>query len=102
MALDIPTTIKVEYRNVDGYHIYTSKDVYGLYIADKNPETAFENVSGALEFLIQENYGIECNVEPAQTFEQLRSAIEATSDRVAIPHPSVISRNQEFVLRCRN
>lgn len=45
-------TIAVKYRLVDGYHVFTSSDVKGLYVASKNSKKAFDAVSEVLEELI--------------------------------------------------
>jgi hypothetical protein len=63
--------IRVNYRFIDGYHVYTSDDVYGLYVAHRDPCAAFQAVAPSLEKLIQLNEGISCSVEPALTFSEL-------------------------------
>ena len=35
-------TINVQYKNIEGYHVFTSDDVDGLYIASKDPRKAFK------------------------------------------------------------
>lgn len=68
-------TIRVNYRFIDGYHVYTSDDVYGLYIAKRDAQAAYEAVAPSLERLIKLNEGIVCRVEPTLTFSELvRSA----------------------------
>lgn len=67
--------IRVNYRFVDGYHLYTSDDVYGLYVASRDPSQAYAAVAPSLEKLIRLNEGITCRVEPVLTFSELvRSA----------------------------
>ncbi len=67
--------IRVGYRFIDGYHVYTSEDVYGLYVANRDPRVAYQAVAPSLEKLILLNEGISCRVEPALTFsEPVRSA----------------------------
>jgi hypothetical protein len=68
-------TIRVVYRFIDGYHVYTSDDVHGLYVAHQDARQAYEAVAPSLEKLIQLNDGIVCRVEPALTYSELvRSA----------------------------
>jgi hypothetical protein len=70
-----PTAIQVKYRLIDGCHVYTSDDVYGLYVANRDPQKAYEAVARSLEKLIQLNEGIACHVEPTLTYSELvRSA----------------------------
>ncbi len=47
--------IDVEYRNLDGYHVFTSDDVYGLYVANKDARQAFDGVALALSELLKRN-----------------------------------------------
>ena len=35
-------TIRAQYRFVDGYHVFTSEDVRGLYVASKDAREAFD------------------------------------------------------------
>jgi hypothetical protein len=72
---ELTAAIRVNYRFVDGYHIYTSEDVYGLYVAHRDPAQAYSAVAPSLERLIQLNEGINCRVQPVLTFSELvRSA----------------------------
>ena len=61
---ELAAAIRVNYRFVDGYHIYTSEDVYGLYVANRDATKAYAAVGPSLEKLIQLNEGITCRVEP--------------------------------------
>jgi hypothetical protein len=67
----VTAAIRVNYRFVNGYHIYTSDDVYGLYVASHDPGQAYAAVGPSLEKLIQLNEGIACHVEAALTFSEL-------------------------------
>src|ERR1700687_5244739 len=70
---ELAAAIRVNYRFVDGYHIYTSEDVYGLYVANRDATKAYAAVGPSLEKLIQLNEGISCRVEPGLTFSALGS-----------------------------
>lgn len=71
----LTAAIRVNYRLIDGYHVYTSDDVYGLYVASQDAAKAYAAVAPSLEKLIKLNEGIDCSVEPAMTFSELvRSA----------------------------
>jgi hypothetical protein len=68
-------SIRVHYRFVDGYHVYTSDDVYGLYVANEDSRAAYDAVAPSLEKLIKLNEDLDCRVEPTLTFSELvRSA----------------------------
>jgi hypothetical protein len=69
------TAIRVTYRFINGHHVYTSSDCYGLYVANQDPQKAYEAVAPSLEKLIQLNEGVAYQVEPALTYAELiRSA----------------------------
>ena len=56
--------ITVEYKIVDGYHVFTSKDLDGFLVASKNVENAFADIAPVMERLLKDNKGIEAKVEP--------------------------------------
>jgi hypothetical protein len=68
------TVIRVTYRFIDGLHVYTSDDVYGLYVANRDPQLAYDAVAPSLQSLIKLNEGMSCKVEPALTYSELLRA----------------------------
>ena len=70
-----PAAIAVSYRFIDGYHVYTSSDVYGLYVSNRDARAAYDAVGPSLERLIKLNEGIDCRVEPVMTFSELIRAM---------------------------
>ncbi len=88
-------TICVNYRNIDGYHVFTSEDVYGLYVASQEPEKAFNDVGPAIEKLIRLNENVDCQVEPADSFREFLSALRGETETTYTN--ALGSRN--FVLR---
>ncbi|MEZ5932295.1 MAG: hypothetical protein R3F54_10135 [Alphaproteobacteria bacterium] len=84
-------TIVVQYQYRDGYHIFTSEDVDGLYVASTNQETAYNSIAQSIETLIRHNEGISCSVEPALSFKEF---VRAKDDQIAAH--IMVSRN--FIL----
>lgn len=39
----------ISYRSVNGYHVFTSDDVRGLYVASKDAQKALESVGAILK-----------------------------------------------------
>lgn len=68
------TVIRVTYRFIDGLHVYTSDDVYGLYVAHRDARRAYDAVAPSLQKLIRLNEGMDCRVEPALTYSELLRA----------------------------
>lgn len=56
--------ITVEYKIVDGCHVFKSKDLPGFLVASKDMESAFADVAPVMERLLKDNLGIECKVQP--------------------------------------
>jgi hypothetical protein len=85
-----PTAIQVKYRFIDGHHVWTSDDVFGLYVANRDPRKAYEAVARSLEKLIQLNEGIACRVEPALTYSELIRAAQHPGEPLT---PEITSRS---------
>jgi len=94
------TVITVEHRCVDGWHVFTSADVFGLYVASKDPMKAIEDVIPSVQLLLRKNEGIDFEVVPTQRFRDFLMAARMAADRdeANIPHPSVIE-SKSYVLR---
>jgi hypothetical protein len=84
MPMPQTTAIRVTYRLIDGLHVYTSDDVYGLYVAHSDPQRAFEMVAASLRRLIRLNENVECTVEPAMTYAELMRQVHHP-DQPAVP-----------------
>lgn len=96
MSVESVTTIRVQYQFIDGYHVFTSEDVYGLYVASRNPEKAFGNIQASIEQLIKLNHGINIEVAPAQTIPEF---LKVGTGGPKIPHPAIINESRDFLLR---
>jgi hypothetical protein len=96
MASRFPATVAVHYRFIDGYHIFTSNEVYGLYVASRDPQKAYERVGPAIAQLLNVNEGISCEVEPTVSLREfLRSLKGAPLDAWQTQQLS----SRHFVLR---
>jgi hypothetical protein len=89
-------TVCVEYRYMEGYHVFTSDDVYGLYVASRDAQEAFSNVAPAIKLLVKLNEEIDCVVEPAASFREFLETVRKPPSETA--HPRAL-RSQSFVLR---
>ena len=65
-------TIAIQHRLRDGYHVLTSREVDGLYVASKDAAKAHAGVAPAIEQLLAANEGVVCRVEPVSGIEDLR------------------------------
>jgi hypothetical protein len=88
-------TIHVQYRFVDGYHVFTSEEVRGLYVASKDPQKAFEDVAPVLRELITMKLKAPCEIEPTISFDEFMAYVDA---RRSMPPASVLA-SREFIVR---
>ncbi|HRD28319.1 MAG TPA: hypothetical protein PLO65_08465 [Caulobacter sp.] len=94
------TTVNVEYKHRDGWHVFTSQDALGLYVASKDARTAYEDVPGALKMLMELDYSCQCEVSRAIPFEQFAEKVLRGNDESTSP-PEL--RNESLHVRgCRN
>lgn len=66
---DVTGTIYVDYRIVSGWHVFTSEQVRGLYVAHSDQRTAYEAICPTIEKLLAENEHIDVKVRPAFAFD---------------------------------
>lgn len=67
---NITSSICVEYKYREGWHIFTSEEVFGLYVASKDQELAYNDVATSIQLLLELNEGIKCDVHPELTFKE--------------------------------
>ena len=97
--------VKVDYGFRDGWHVFTSNDVPGLYVTSEDPKTAFNDVAPSIETLARLNDGIECVVQPLLTYAEFMQAMKAPEPAPAdapaeIPHPAFL-QGQDYMIRLR-
>lgn len=56
------SSVWVNYRFIDGWHVYTSDDVYCLYVIDRDARTTYDAVAPSVERLIWLNDGGDVSV----------------------------------------
>ncbi len=65
---DSPAVILVDYRVIDGWHVFTSEQVRGLYVANPDQHLAYEAVAPTIEKLLAENESVNVAVKPVLAF----------------------------------
>ena len=85
--------ISVRYRFTDGYHIFTSKDVRGLYVASRDPRKAYDDVAEVLQALATKQSGVEVEIVPTMSFEEWLNRRQKTAT-----NPPVM-RGRDFLIR---
>ncbi|MCY4463137.1 MAG: hypothetical protein OXC26_22470 [Albidovulum sp.] len=64
------TEVVVKYQTRDGYHVFTSESIMGLYIASENLKDAFDDVPRVISMLMKLDYGIDCEVRLKVTYDE--------------------------------
>jgi hypothetical protein len=60
----VKTSISTTYRAVDGWHVFVSDDLPGLYVASKDLYSAYHDVAGSIQALLKLDEGVDCSVAP--------------------------------------
>ena len=71
------TSVCVRYTYADEWHVFQSDDLPGLYVANKNARTSFEDVALSIEKLIFLNEGIRCTAKLEKSFEEFISCMKS-------------------------
>lgn len=91
------STVTVDYRVVDGWHVFTSADVRGLYVANENQEAAFNAVGPTIETLLQLNENVRVEVRAATTFARFLEQLRGRTS-TSMPAPG----SSQFVVMATN
>lgn len=71
------SSIDVTHKVVEGYHVFESMQMPGLYIAHPDPLSAFKAVGPAIEKLVKLDTGMTCTAVPDIPFEVFISKTRA-------------------------
>lgn len=74
------TSICVSHKFTEDWHVFSSDDLPGLYVASRNSEVAFKDVGNAIEKLLMLNEGITCKAVPELTFKEFLELSEADNE----------------------
>ena len=91
---DTPAVILVDYRVVEGWHVFTSDQVRGLYVAGPDQREAYDAVGPSIEKLLAENEQLKVAVRPAMVFadflERMRRHLDMPEIKPGIPQPFMV------------
>lgn len=92
---DSPAIILVDYRVIDGWHVFTSDQVRGLYVANPDQHLAYESVAPTIEKLLAENESVRVAVKPVLTFgtflDRLRQHASMAEIMPGTPQPFMVT-----------
>lgn len=91
------TSIDIAYKMADGWHVFTSEQLPGLYVASPDAETAYNDVGPALEMLLKLDEGIVCKAKPELSFEEF---VQETRGENYV-RPTLVLTEQRYSLSCQ-
>lgn len=63
------TSVEVRHKHVDGWHIFQSDDLPGLYVASCDPEKAFNDIPNAIQALVEMDENLNCEVKMETSYQ---------------------------------
>lgn len=93
--MTVETSICAKYKHVDGWHIFQSDAMPGLYVASKDPEKAYADIGPSIELLFKLTEGIDCKATPELSYREFVEAL--TSNSPSANKPLVLSDKRFFV-----
>lgn len=82
------TSVCVRYRGVEGWNVFDSDGLPGLYVASKDAAVAFNDVAPAIEALLFLDEGVECTARPELTLEEFLHSLKGEA---AVESPLVMA-----------
>ena len=70
MRHGVCTEVVVQYRERDGWHVFTCDALLGLYVASQDRRKAFSDLPEAIRKLLKLDHGIDCVVSHKLTYEE--------------------------------
>ncbi len=71
----------IDYREKDGWHIFTTKDIFGLFVARRDRVKAYNEVPKALNKLARLNEGTAGGYFLAQSADEFFNDIDRQADK---------------------
>ena|SRR3990167_8430564 len=94
-------SLRVDYKSADGWHVFSSMDLPGFYVASKNAEAAYNDVSASIMKLLKLNEGIECFVTPDLSYLEFVNQARAPqpSAKPALAESAPMLETQRYNVR---
>jgi hypothetical protein len=90
------TTVSARYKNVEGWHVFQSDDLPGLYVASKDARKAFDDVALSIQTLVRLDEGIDCEVVPEKSFHEFIALVRKSGE--ANNQSPVVLTSKRYVL----
>lgn len=93
------TTIEVNYKHVEGWHVFTADSIPGMYVASKDAELAYNDIAPSLQQIIELEFGVKCEVMQELPFAEFIGQRAKASARAQASAPRQLS-NQRYAITC--
>ena len=84
----VKTSISTTYRTVEGWHVFVSDDLPGLYVASKDLQSAYDDVVRSIQSLLKLDEDVDCEVFPEVPLDEflamLRGVQSENADAVQV------------------
>lgn len=74
------TSICVNFKFAEEWHVFSSDQLPGLYVASRNAEVAFKDVAAAIEKLVFLNEGVKIKAVPELSFKDFIEQTQSSND----------------------
>jgi hypothetical protein len=92
---DKSTSVGVKYKStIDGWHVFSSEELPGLYVASQDAELAYNDVATAIEKLLWLDEGVKFQIRPEVPFVQFLAMLR----RAAHPAQRFLTEQRYTVL----
>ena len=88
------TTILTTYKNAEGWHVFMSDDLPGLYVASRDLSVAYDDVARSIQLLLKLDEGLDCTVSPELPLQEFI----AFAHGVSSDWDDVVKTNRRFVV----
>ena len=85
----VKTSVSITYTAKDGWHVFASDELPGLYVASRDLATAYNDVGRSIEALLMLDEGIACVVEPEVAMDEFLAALRGLPSDNADYMPTV-------------
>lgn len=75
------TSINVQHKYRDGWHVFYSDDMPGLYVASDDPRKAYDDIAPSIEKLIKLDTGVSVTAKPQLSFDEWLVVIKRPEER---------------------
>lgn len=76
MERSVNTSITALYKVVDGWHVFVSPELPGLYVASQDLAKAYNDVARSIEMLLSLDSGIKCAASPDLPLDEFVATVK--------------------------